>query len=51
MSAQTQMMNAMFMAMLNKNGGDSSNPPSSPSNTWKYYNVCVVTMFVDFYHY
>jgi hypothetical protein len=33
MSTQTQMMNAMFMAMLNKNMGNSSNPPPSPSNT------------------
>jgi hypothetical protein len=32
MSAQMQMMNAIFMAMLNKNSGDSSNPPPSPSN-------------------
>ena len=30
--AQRQMMNMMFMSMLNKNGGDSSNPPPSPSN-------------------
>ncbi len=32
MSAQMQMMNAVFMAMLNKNTGDSSNPQPSPSN-------------------
>jgi len=33
MHAQSQMMNAMFMSMLTKNGGDNSNPPPSPSNT------------------
>ena len=33
MHAQSQMMNAMFMSMLTKNGGDTSNPPPSPSNT------------------
>jgi hypothetical protein len=33
MAAQSQMMNAMFMSMLNKDGGDNSNPPPSPSNT------------------
>ena len=31
---QRQMMNLMFMAMLNKNAGNDSNPhPPSPSNT------------------
>ncbi len=30
--AQRQMMNMMFMAMMNRNGGDNSNPPASPSN-------------------
>ena len=33
MSAHTQMMNAIFMLMLNKNGGGSNNPPPIPSNT------------------
>jgi hypothetical protein len=30
---QRQMMNLMLLAMLNRNGGDNSNPPPSPSNT------------------
>ena len=31
--AQRQIMNMMLMSMLNKNGGENSNPPPSPSNT------------------
>ncbi len=30
-SEQRQLMNLMFMNMLNKNGGDNSDPPPSPS--------------------
>jgi hypothetical protein len=30
---QRQMMNMMFLAMMNRNRGDNSNPPASPSNT------------------
>jgi hypothetical protein len=41
MAAQSQMMNAMFMSMLNKNGGDSSSPPSSTQ-------LGNITMFVLF---
>ncbi len=33
--AQSQMMNMLFMLMLNRNGGDNSNLPSSPSNIWE----------------
>ncbi len=39
--AQRQIMNMMFMAMIDRNGGDNSNPRASPSNTYENFQCLI----------